>query len=123
MSPVQRVLLLVLSLTFLVEVFRLVSRGRLRLKYSLLWLAMGLALIVCAVFPGAVGWLSRSLGFGLSSNFVFFVALVCLLGVTLSLTVIVSKQATMIRSLVQQVALLKKQVGDPQDAAGEGPSR
>ena len=115
MTSVLRAVLVVFSLLFIAEVFRLVSRGRLRLKYSLLWMALGAALIVCALFPGLVGAVSHTLGFGLSSNFVFFVALVGLLGISMSLAVIVSRQANDIRSLVRQVALLKKRLDDQGD--------
>ena len=122
MTSVLRAVLVVFSLLFVVAVLRLVSRGRLRLKYSLLWMGLGLVLMVCAVFPGLVSTVSRALGFGLASNFVFFVALVGLLGISLSLTVIVSRQAEMIRSLVQQVALLAKRVEELERTA-EGNAR
>lgn len=112
MTGMLRAVLVLFSVLFVVEVLRLVSRGRLRLKYSLLWMALGLVLFVCAIFPGLVGMVSHALGFGLSSNFVFFVALAGLLGISLSLTVIVSRQADSIRTLVQQVALLKKQLAE-----------
>ncbi len=108
MSLTLRALLTVFSALFLVMIFRLVAKGRLQLKYSLLWMALGVLLIVAAIFPGAVSWLSSALGVGLTSNFVFLSGIVFLMGLCLSLSVIVSWQARDIRSLVQRLALLEK---------------
>lgn len=112
MSPKLRLLLIIFSILLLVMIFRLVSKGRLQLKYSLLWMAMGVLIIIAALFPGLVIWLSGILGVGLTSNFVFLAGIVFLMGVCLSLSVIVSWQARDIRSLVQHVALLEKEKND-----------
>lgn len=116
MSMMLRLFLLVFSALFLFVIFRLVAKGRLQLKYSLLWIALGMLLIIASAFPGLVSWLAQILGVGLTSNFVFLVGVIFLMGVCLSLSVIVSWQARDIRSLVQRLALLEKGVGYNQDS-------
>ena len=108
MSIALRILLLAIAIVFLIEVFRLVSDGKLQLKYSLLWMLLSLILIICAIFPGIVSAFSSLLGFQTSSNFVFLVSIVGLLGICLSLTAIVSWQARDIRQLIQQVTLMQE---------------
>lgn len=108
MSIQIRVALIALAALLLVGIVRLVFKGRLQLKYSLMWLVLSLLLIVVAVFPGIVTWLAGLLGFLAPSNLVLFAAVFCLLLVCLSLTVIVSWQSRDIRSLIQRVALIEK---------------
>lgn len=112
MSLTLRVALVAASLVFIVEVVRLVRREKLQLKYSLMWMALSVVVLLCAIFPDAVGFVSGALGVGVSSNFVFLAGFVILIGICLSLSVIVSWQAKDIRCLVQQVALLNKRLED-----------
>lgn len=108
MSIALRILLFAIAIVFLIEVFRLVSDGKLQLKYSLLWMLLSLILIICAIFPGIVSAFSNLLGFQTPSNFVFLVSIVGLLGICLSLTAIVSWQARDIRQLIQRVTLMQE---------------
>lgn len=110
MSAVLHIVLVASAVLFLLVVLRLVSQGKLLLKYSLLWLVLGVVALIIALFPSVAGSLSHALGFGLTSNFVFFVVLALLGVICMALTVIVSWQARDIRSLVQQMALLKKEL-------------
>lgn len=112
MSLTLRVALIVASLVFIIEVVRLVRRERLQLKYSLMWMALSVVVLLCAIFPNAMGFVSSALGVGVASNFVFLAGFVILIGICLSLSVIVSWQAKDIRCLVQQVALLNKRLED-----------
>lgn len=107
-----RLVLFFVSLVFFAVVFDLVRKERLQLKYSLLWMALSIVVLLCAIFPNAVGFVSSALGIGVASNFVFLVGFVILIGICLSLSVIVSWQAKDIRCLVQQVALLNKRLED-----------
>lgn len=118
MSTALHLVFVAFSVLFLIAVLRLVSRGKLLLKYSLLWLALGVVALIVSIFPGVAGAISHALGFGLTSNFVFFVALALLAAICMTLTVIVSWQSRDIRSLVQQMALLKKELEDERKKRG-----
>ncbi|MBP3885361.1 MAG: DUF2304 domain-containing protein [Olsenella sp.] len=110
MPLILRLVLFVFSLVFFFAVFQLVRKERLQLKYSLMWMVLSIVVLLCAVFPNAVGAVSKALGVGVASNFVFLAGFVILIGICLSLSVIVSWQAKDIRCLVQQVALLNKRL-------------
>ncbi len=112
MTLAIRLILVVMCVALLIYVIRLVSRERLLLKYSLLWLLLAIVTLLCAVFPGPVFALARLCGFTLSSNFVFLVGIFFLMLVGLSLSVIVSKQATSIKNLTQRLAIVEKELLD-----------
>lgn len=105
-----RISIAVLSVLFAIFVVVLISRGRLQLKYSLLWLLLCLLMIVAAIWPTPVYQLSALLGFESPSNFIIVIGMLLMLAILLSLTVIVSWQSGYIRELVQEVALLKKEM-------------
>lgn len=106
------IVVIVVCLVFLIAVARQVQSGRLLLRYSLLWIALALIAILGAIFPGPVYALSSFLGFENPSNFIFFAGLFFLLVICLSLSLIVSKQASRIKDLVQELALLDKEGSD-----------
>lgn len=105
-----RVLLIVFALLLFVVTTRLIAKGRLQIKYSLLWMLLSLVVLLVAVFPHIVYALAYACGFRTPSNFALVVGVVLLLGISMMLSVIVSWQARTIRSLVQSVALLKHDI-------------
>lgn len=107
MSIGVRIVLSLISIVFLGFVLLLVTRGKLLLKYSLMWLFLGLAMFFCAVFPGAVSYLAQLTGFITSANFVFLIAIAVLLAIALSLSVVVSRLLISIKNLTQRIALLE----------------
>ena len=75
MGIALRVLIAVLFVVFLVCVLQLVSRDKLLLKYSLLWLLLFAIGLVGALFPEAVYWISGLTGFISPSNFIFLISI------------------------------------------------
>lgn len=112
MATTVRVIIFFLGLIFLANIIRLVSRKKLLLKYSLLWMLLALVMMICALFPEPIFVLSKVLGIELASNFIFIVAIVCLLAICLSLSIVVSKQTAYTKSLVQEIAIINKQLMD-----------
>ena len=112
MSVVLRIIAVVLSIVFLTAVITLVSQKKLQLKYSLMWLLMGVVLLASALFPNLVSFFAHIAGVELTSNFVFIIGIVFLVGVCLLLTYIASWQSHDIRQLIQRVALLEKRICD-----------
>lgn len=109
---VLKIIAVLACLTFMVLVCMQVSKGRLLLRYSLLWLTLALVTIVVSLFPDPVFAIARLVGFDVPSNFLFFMALFFLLAICLSLSVVVSKQAMRMKNLVQNQALLEKRLND-----------
>lgn len=112
MNIIIRICLGILSVAFSAYVLNLVAKGRLLLKYSLLWLILCLAMLICAIFPGVVYALSDLTGITAPSNLVFLVGIAILLAIALSLSVVVSKQVLSIKNLSQRIAILEKETQD-----------
>ncbi|MBM6817618.1 DUF2304 domain-containing protein [Olsenella uli] len=106
-----------LCLAFMAYVLRLVSKGRLTLKYSLLWLVLSVAMLLICLFSKQVGDFTYLLGFKVFSNFVFVAGLCFLLIITLALSSIVSKQASAIKTLTQRLALAEKQIEELRESS------
>ena len=110
MNIILRVLIAVIFVVFLVCVLKLVSRDRLLLKYSLLWILLCVVGLVCDLFPDLVFWVSSLTGFISPSNFIFLISIALLLAISLSLSVAVSRSVITNKNLVQSVALLEKEL-------------
>lgn|GEM_PF-1424762 len=101
-----RIALIVTSLAFVAVIVRLVKRKQLTMKYSFLWIILLFVILLCAVLPVIPYRVSDILGFETPANFIFLVAIFFLLAITLSLSIIVSKQQRKIATLVQELAIL-----------------
>ena len=106
MLIVVQVFVIFVCLAFLAFVVRQIGNERFLLQYALLWLALAVIILVCAIFPQPVLELSKLLGFDTASNFIFFAGLFFVITICLLLTNIVSKQAIKIKNLTQKLALL-----------------
>ena len=110
MSIALRLVVVLFCAILLLFVFRLVAREKLMLKYSLLWLFLVVAVMLCAIYPNGIFAIAKIFGFANPSNFIFFLGLFCLLAISLSLSVIVSKQTMRIKNLTQRLALLEHSI-------------
>ena len=110
MPSIQRIILFIASGWFLIIVLRFIRRQHLSVSHSLLWLVLGIAGIAAALIPSWVFALSGLLGFELPVNLIFFVCIFFLIVAVLSISMVASSQADMIRGLVQDVSLLTQRV-------------
>lgn len=108
MSYTLRLGLIIVSLLLLIIVLVILKKGRMPVKYSLVWLFSGLIILSLALIPSLFGFFSKILGFATISNMVVGIFIFILLMITISLTVIVSGQKKKITLLIQEVSMLKK---------------
>lgn len=96
-------------LALICTVIYLVTKGKIFIKYSFVWLLPCLILLIFTIVPGLLEWTTKILGFQISSNMIFAMLSALLLIITLALTVIVSNQKNQIRLLVQEISILKEE--------------
>lgn len=105
----------------LILIFDLVRRQKLKEKYAILWMTLGLATIVLAIFPRILYWLAGLVGVQIPSNLLFALTLALLVGVAVHLSWELSRSETRTRRLAEEVAILRTQVdlvsSGPDDAA------
>lgn len=99
---------LVFILVILFCIFYILRKGRITIKYSLVWLFASLVLFLLLAFPGLFNWLTHLFGFNIGSNMVFAGLIAMLMFINIILTVIVSGQNEKIRLLIQEVSILKE---------------
>ena len=103
-------LLAVGDLIFLFLIFLFVKHGRLSVRFSLAWFALGGALLVFAAFPLVAKMLRALLRFEVVSNMVFTLLFCFVLLVLLILSATASTQTEEIKRLAQQNAILEHRV-------------
>lgn len=99
------------AITF-IFVFYLLRRGVLREKYAVLWLFFSGAALFFAIFPGALSWITRTLGVATPANLLFFSTVVLLVLVSIQLSYELSRHEMRIRRLAEEVALLQRQIDE-----------
>lgn len=100
------VVFVIVAAITLATLFRVLRSGHLREKYAVLWIVVGLAVVVIGVWPGFLNILADWLGVEVPSNLLFFLAIVLLLGVSLHLSLAVSKLEAETRTLAEEIAML-----------------
>lgn len=107
------------AVVFLVVILWLLKKGRLTVRYSIIWLMAGGALLVFAVFPYIVLVLRDWLNMEMPVNFIFTLVLAFVLLLLLSLSTIVSGFAEKLKRLAQENALLEKRVRELEQALAQ----
>lgn len=110
MSINLRMFLFLVVISFILLILHTIKKKRLLLKYSLLWLASALLMIISILFPHFLTLLSNLLGIELVSNLVFLIGFLILLVLTFVLTIIVSEQKRKIILIVQELGIIKKEL-------------
>lgn len=112
MNPVLQVFFIICIVVFLALIIRYISKQRLNLKYSLVWLAAGVGMLILAFFPGLVDKLGALVGIASPVSTVFLFAGMFMLAIIFTLTIIVSHMNQRIYRLTQNQALLEKRIRD-----------
>lgn len=98
------------ALMILTVIFWLLLTRRLREKYALLWLVIGLALLVLTIFPELLSGLSDIVGVEVPANLLFILTLALLIGVTLHQSWELSTAEDEIRRVAEEVAILRAEI-------------
>ncbi len=108
-----------LALAIVALVVEMLRRKKLREKYAVLWLVVGVATLVLAAFPRLLNIVAEFVGVQLPSNLLFTMSILMLLGVCLHLSWEISVVEDETRTLAEEVAILRSQVealSEPQSA-------
>lgn len=100
----------VLALAIVALVVEMLRRKKLREKYAVLWLVVGVATLVLAAFPMLLNIVAEFVGVQLPSNLLFIMSILMLLGVCLHLSWEISVVEDETRTLAEEVAILRSQV-------------
>jgi hypothetical protein len=105
-------LLVVTVASCIAFIVRLVRRGQLRAKYSMLWLSIGLVLVVIAAFPRVLGHLAELAGVQYAPVAFLLVAMAFLLVVAVHFSWELSRLEERTRTLAERLALLEQRLDE-----------
>lgn len=107
MPNTLRIILIVFALVLLLITLNCVSKNKMPIRYSLIWIVSSIILVVVGIFPNFSNLITKIVGFQTTSNLVIGIMLALLLIVTMMLTVIVSGQKKKIKLLTQELSIVK----------------
>lgn len=110
MSNNLRLSTIMVGLILIIITTTILKKGRIPVKYSLIWFLSGIIIVLVGLMPSLVGAISSLLGFVTISNMITGVFIFILLLITMSLTIIASGQKKKITLLIQEVSSLKEKL-------------
>lgn len=112
MNSNLQIILLIASILFFGFIVKMVLNYKLDLKYSITWIFSSIIFILITIFPNLLSSLSKLLFIREPVNALFLIVIFFLLVIAFSLTLALSKKSNNIKSLVQELGILKLQVED-----------
>ena len=112
------VFFLILAILVCTFVIIQVRHQRMKERYAALWLIIGAIIIVLGAFPNLLNGVARFVGVALPVNLLFLLSILLLMGVSIHLTLELSRLSEKTRILAEEVAILKALQEQPEGAAG-----
>ncbi len=119
-SWATRLIAIVLSAVMACVVLWLVRRGSLREEYTPIWIGVALALLVVSIEIDILHWLTRTIGAWTPSSTIFFLGEVFLVVICLNFAVRLSRMSLQVKTLSQEVTLLRTELGELTDGSTRG---
>lgn len=110
-QKLQIVLIVAIVIYFIIILYFLKKKA-LELKYTLIWLVAGVAMLVLVAFPQLMTFIIRLLGIQSNMNGLYIALISFIIMILMTLTSIVSRNAYKIKVLIQEIAILEKRVRD-----------
>lgn len=112
MSPIFRVILIVVSLLTTFYILKKIRQSKLQIEYAIFWILFAGVLIVFSLFPWLVSMLTRLIGMQLPVNFIFMFFIFVLLVKMFLMTIELSALENKVKDLTQELALEEKERAD-----------
>lgn len=110
MNMYLRIALLIGIAVYFICTFVLLKKKSLNLKYTLLWIFLGIVFLLVVIFPVILKVPMQMIGVVEWTNGLFALLLLILMIIDMSITAIVSKMNERMRKLVQQCAMYEERI-------------
>lgn len=107
-----QIMSIVIAVAFMFFIFRLITKGKLREEYSFIWIGSTALLLLFSIWRNGLDVIAKLLGIYYAPALVFMAAIFAIIIFLVHLSVINSKQHEQIKTLAQELALLKKQIDE-----------
>lgn len=105
-------ILLIVSILILIYVIYEVTKNKMNIHYSLVWILWAIGMIIISIFPGIVTWITRLLGIQYASNTIFLIFIFLLYALSFYLFLTISKHNDELVKLNYEIANLKKKINE-----------
>lgn len=119
MRPIS-VLVIVVAVLIALTVIFYIRRWRLKEQYSLLWLALCVAMVVPAAAPSLVEWIAGKLDVIYAPSILFFLALAFVAVMLFHYSLEISRLSDQNRELAQEMGLLRARFDDEARSRSSG---
>lgn len=116
MTARTQIVLLFLTTLTLLSILRLVRSGKLKAKYSLLWITLGVALVGLAVLPNLADKVAEEVGVYYQPALFFVVGIGFLLLVVIHFSYELSRMENRVRTLTEETTLIRHELVVLRDA-------
>lgn len=114
MTPIFRILLIVVSLFTTYYILKRIRQSKLQIEYAIFWILFSGVLIVFSLFPWLVSMFTRMIGMQLPVNFIFLLFIFVLMVKLFFMTIELSTLENKVKDLTQELALEEKARADEQ---------
>lgn len=114
-----QVTLSIAVICYFIIILYYLKRKMLELKYTLVWLVVGLIMGIMIYFPELLVWFVRLLGIESNMNGLYILCIAFIIMILMTLTSIVSRQQMKIRILIQELSMMEKRVRELEDAESD----
>ena len=91
-------------------VIELIRRNHLKERYSLIWLATAMVLIVFSLWRGLLHFIALKLGIYYPPSFLFLLAIGFLIALLLHFSTVISSQSDQNKRLAQEIGILRSRL-------------
>lgn len=112
MSVALRICLILLSVSSLFYIIKKIRYSKMQIEYAIFWIVLSLIMIVMAVFPQIVYWITSVMGMISPANVVYLFIIGVLLLKVFMMTIEISNLENKVKELVQQIGISEKERRD-----------
>lgn len=105
-----RIIIIVLMVLFILVVIKKLHSRLFDYKFGIIWITGAIGIILLAAFPGILEYISRLAGVETPVNLLFFLGFLLSFFVVFQMGINLSKQSEKIKSLTQEVGILKHEL-------------
>lgn len=110
MTVTLKVALIVITAIYMFLIIKSIRKKKMNVSFSLFWIVTGIILIISALVPNMIEYISNLIGFETPSNMLFCITIFVSFYLIFNLTTILSEENKKNTLLIQEVSLLKKQI-------------
>lgn len=108
MSFFLRILLIIGAISLLVFMLKRIRQAKLKIEYTVFWIAFSSILVLMGIFPEVFYWISDMIGFQSPISMIYLIIIFVLIVKLFFTTIQISQLENKIDSLTQQIAINRK---------------